>query len=350
MPFCTNLGRIGIVSAPIATLCGMVCPKTVIWVGMYCATIELYVTRKLLVDSSWLAQFKQQHRLPSTFDRAVEHFYWPLVQHVAALVKQRNTPLLLGIHGCQGSGKSTLTAFLCDALTVFFKINAVGMSLDDFYYTRAERQRLARQVHPLLMTRGVPGTHDTDFLQEVLSDLMAQHTPVVIPRFDKAMDDRCSPQAWNIVNQPVRVIILEGWCVAVEPQPLSALKQPINAFEAKYDPDGQWRHYVNQQLAQRYQPIFQQLDRLLMLRAPSFDAVLHWRIEQEDKLRESLRTQASTQHTPIQLMTHQQIAHFIAHYQRLTEHALQTLPQQADDVLMLSPERCIQHWHRRGVA
>lgn len=299
------------------------------------------------MDQCWLAQFRQQHRLPSTFELTVEHYYWPLAQRLAQQAQALDQPLLLGIHGCQGSGKSTLTAFLCAALTDLLDIPVVGMSIDDFYRTRIERQQLARQVHPLLITRGVPGTHDTDFLNEVLSGLLQQQRPIMIPRFDKAMDDRFSPSEWTRVEQPQRVIILEGWCVGVEAQAISALKTPVNHLEATHDRDGQWRHYVNQQLAQRYWPIFQQIQHLLMLCAPDFHSVLQWRTEQEHGLRASLVSGDAPQHSN-QLMSDDELAYFVAHYQRLTEHALATMPDRVDDCFVLSNDRTIQAWRTRG--
>lgn len=299
------------------------------------------------MELTWLAQFMQQHRLPQRFQTTVEHYYWPLAQSLAQQAQALDQPLLLGIHGCQGSGKSTLTTFLCAVLTELLDVPAVGMSIDDFYRTRTERQQLARQVHPLLITRGVPGTHDTDFLNEVLSGLLQQQVPMMIPRFNKAMDDRFSPSEWTVVEQPQRIIILEGWCVGVEAQAISALQAPVNHLEAKHDRDGQWRHYVNQQLAQRYWPIFQQIDRLLMLRAPSFDSVLQWRTEQEHALRASMAC-IDAKRQPNQLMSDDELAYFIAHYQRLTEHALATMPDRVDDCFTLSSERAIRAWRTRG--
>ena len=83
---------------------------------------------------------------------------------------QGGHPLVLGICGAQGSGKSTLAEALAERLERDGLACAV-LSLDDLYLTRAERERLARGVHPLLATRGPPGTHDTSLGIAVLDAL-----------------------------------------------------------------------------------------------------------------------------------------------------------------------------------
>src|SRR6187402_352808 len=85
----------------------------------------------------------------------------------AAPIAHASSPFILGISGLQGSGKSTLAASLIEAAKER-GWSAVSLSLDDVYLTRAEREALGRQVHPLLRTRGVPGTHDLTLLASTL--------------------------------------------------------------------------------------------------------------------------------------------------------------------------------------
>lgn len=289
------------------------------------------------MNKVWLTQFMQQHDLPAAFEQTAERFYWPLAKRLAKQALNHSEPLFVGINGCQGSGKSTLTAFLCAALNDALDAPAVGMSIDDFYLTRAERHRLSQQIHPLLMTRGVPGTHDTGLLNEVITALQIGQTPVLIPQFKKELDDRASPDCWQQIDQRMRVIILEGWCVGTPAQQTEALHEPVNSLEAEEDHNGRWRHYVNQQLADNYQPLFQRIDTLIMLRAPSFTTVQQWRTEQEEKLRKKLSAQQA-----LRLMSATQIERFIAHYQRLTEYSIEQLPRQADTCFYLQQDRTIE--------
>lgn len=201
------------------------------------------------------------------------------------------------------------------------------LSIDDFYLTKKEREQLAAIAHPLLATRGVPGTHDLPLLAACLKQLNALEPgrQLPLPRFDKASDDRADPATWPVVTGPVDLIILEGWCVGSRPQTDEELQAPINALEREQDADGGWRRYVNAQLAGEYAQLFAVLDALIFLQAPSFAAVYRWRLEQEKKL--AARTKGTG------VMNAQQIGEFIQHYERLTRANLTTLPAVADIVL-----------------
>lgn len=243
----------------------------------------------------------------------------------------RTTPFLLGISGLQGSGKSTLAAQLVMAAAAR-GIDAIGMSLDDFYFTREQRRQLAREVHPLFATRGVPGTHDVALLHATLDALAraSPDTPAAVPRFDKGSDDRLPTAAWTRVARAPRLIVLEGWCLGVPPQPPEALDAPVNNLERDEDADGRWRRHVNAALAREYESLWSRIDRLLVLQAPSFDVVRHWRDEQEHALRAAGAAQA---------MSTAAVQRFVAHYERLSRHALATLPAIAHIVMRLDARR-----------
>ncbi len=245
--------------------------------------------------------------------------------------------LLLGINGAQGTGKSTLADFLCQAAESMYGWNVAVLSIDDFYYTLSERRKLAADVHPLLMTRGVPGTHDTGMLLRCIERLrqLGPKECMTLPRFDKAGDDRAIESRWPEVSGPVDLVILEGWCVGTVAQADVDLAQAINALEREEDADGAWRSYVNDRLKANYSRIFSRLDALVFLRAPSFDAILRWRLEQEEKLAEVSATGSSG------LMNREQIERFIQFYERLTRSNLATLPGIADVVFTLDETHSI---------
>lgn len=200
------------------------------------------------------------------------------------------------------------------------------LSLDDFYLTRAERQALGSAVHPLLATRGPPGTHDIALLYTAVDALLAGQT-VTTPRFDKAADDRAS-QGRQISGADV--ILLEGWCIGAFPQPEEDLASPINTLEREADPDGAWRRFVNSALA-AYQPLFDRLDLLIQLRSPDFETVARWRWEQEAKLRAETGGPA--------VMDQAGVRRFIQHYERITR-CMQERPR-ADIVVDLAPDRSV---------
>lgn len=263
--------------------------------------------------------FLRQQQLPDSYRELVKEWFAPLAETIKSHQKSARRPLIVGINGAQGSGKSTLAACLRYLLEEQHQLRTVSLSLDDFYFTRQERQRLARDIHPLLATRGVPGTHDITLARKILSDLRCQHLPVLIPRFNKATDDRFPPEFAECITDPVDVILLEGWCLGSSAEEEAALSVPVNDLEASEDSDAQWRRYVNDQLTRFYPSLFDLVDVWVMLKAPSFDCVFHWRQEQENKLREQA-------HHQTQVMDEQQLSRFIKFYQRITQHTLNTLP------------------------
>jgi D-glycerate 3-kinase len=243
-------------------------------------------------------------------------------------------PLIVGLSGAQGSGKSTLARRLAQALRGR-RLAVATLSLDDVYLPLAEREHLARTEHPLLVTRGVPGTHDVALALQILAALGEPGT-VRLPVFDKATDDR-RPYSESIsVAAPVDVVLFEGWCVGAVPQPESALVEPVNALERDEDSKGVWRRYVNRALAGAYQQLFDKIDLLVFLAAPSFDVVCRWRLQQEDELRRRIAEQGGD---GSRVMSERQLERFIAHYERLTRHMLNEMPARADIVVRLDPQR-----------
>ena len=251
----------------------------------------------------------------------------------AALPEHQRRPLIVGVCGSQGSGKSTV----CKTLTARFRqagLNVANLSLDDLYLPLADRVHLAERVHPLLRTRGVPGTHDTKLGIETL-DALAHARQVRLPRFDKAIDDRRPVAAWESIEGPAQLVLFEGWCVGAKPQTIDALAQPVNALEANEDVNGRWRRYVNDALAADYQRLFAKIDLLVLLAAPSFEVVLRWRTQQEQELRAQAKESRSG------VMSDAEIARFIQHYERLTKHTLMEMPTRADLVIRLAADRAV---------
>jgi D-glycerate 3-kinase len=242
----------------------------------------------------------------------------------AALSARRPSPRVVGISGGQGTGKSTLAASLAAALTRAAPGDRTAvLSLDDFYLTRAERDRLASDVHPLLRTRGVPGTHDIAELLRALDRLFtARRTPV--PVFDKGHDDRMGERE---IEGPVERVILEGWCLGARPQPEADLLHPVNALERLEDPDGRFRRFVNEALAGPYARLAARIEFLVYLDAPDMAAVLAFRTEQEQTVAPALRMDLAA------------LARFVAHYERITRALADEAPALADVVVRLRADR-----------
>lgn len=225
-----------------------------------------------------------------------------------------DTPRRVGLAGGQGAGKSTLSSAIV-AAGRHFGLRVVPLSIDDFYLTRSEREALADRVHPLLATRGPPGTHDVPLCRSVMDALQVDGM-VTVPIFDKGLDNR-APQTLN-VQAPADIVLLEGWCVGARPEPADRLDRPINSLEAESDSQGLWRRHINEALASEYAQLFGELDYLIFLRVPNLDAVVRWRLQQESERPPELRLDKA------------EVAHFVAHYERLTRWMLDDLPKRAD--------------------
>lgn len=281
-----------------------------------------------------LELFAKKEQLPASYLHTVEQWFLPLAEDILQRVARSRQALLVGVSGCQGSGKSTLAELLVLMLRELLGLKGVNLSIDDFYLTHAQRQELSRTVHPLLATRGVPGTHDVQLALDTIAALRKEGS-VLIPRFNKAIDDRAPQTEWPRVQAPVDVIVLEGWCLSVGPQTHTQLEQAINSLEEQEDADGVWRKYVNERIGHEYAQLYDAIDYLVMLKAPDFAKVFEWRQNQEDKLAAKSAGQGT------RLMNREQLRRFIQHYERITRHGLETLPLKADVVFQLTGEQTI---------
>jgi D-glycerate 3-kinase len=262
-----------------------------------------------------------------------EKYYLPLAQWIAD--EHQKTPLVIGINGSQGSGKSTLSKILAELLQHGFNKSVVAISIDDFYKTRQQRQDMASQIHPLFITRGVPGTHDISLGLSVLSRLKQKNTTVTLPLFDKTIDDRKPQNEWSQTTQETDIILFEGWCVGSIPEDEEALAQCINTLEENEDTDAKWRRGINQQLATGYQTLFSLIDKLIMLKIPEFSKVYEWRSLQEKKLIQNISS------TTRLTMSEQELKRFILHFERVTRHTLREMPERADIILEIDHDHQI---------
>lgn len=288
----------------------------------------------MAAEAAIIAAFRRDEGLPERFEDLAARLHQPLAARIAGWAAAAPSPLVVGICGPQGSGKSTLTALVAQLLAAR-DLTVAALSIDDLYLTRAERTELARAVHPLLATRGVPGTHDPALGLAVL-DALGRPGTTALPRFDKAADDRAPVADWPRETGPVDVVLLEGWCVGARPQPAAMLAAPVNALERDEDPDGVWRGFANAALAGAYAPLFARLDRLVLLTAPDFAVVRAWRGEQEARLRQRL---AAEGRDPSLAMDEPALDRFVAHYERLTRWIARDLPAVADVVVALDEQR-----------
>ena len=243
------------------------------------------------------------------------------------------------IAGLQGSGKSTLAAQVV-ALATTRGLRVATLSIDDVYLGRRERLRLAREVHPLLATRGPPGTHDIDLACEVLDAVRAGRA-TRLPRFDKFTDRRLPPSRWRAVGA-LDLLVFEGWCLKVPAQPEAALRRPVNTLERDEDPGGTWRRHCHRAWAHHYPALWARLDRLAWLHPPGFDCVPDWRWEQERAARAARPGRRG--------MDRAEVERFVRLFERVSRQAIRTLPGIAELTLRLDRDRRVRRIVRAGPA
>jgi len=294
-----------------------------------------------------LQLFLNRHSLPNSYLTNADAYFSPLIEDFTEVYQQKNAIQIIGINGCQGSGKSTLADYLCTRIADEQGVQTLALSMDDFYCTKAQRKKLSDTIHPLLATRGVPGTHDIDLAIDTITALSSR-IPTPITRFNKSTDERVALSDSKIIKGPLALIVIEGWCFGAQPVSQSDLLEASNDLEQQHDANGVWRQYVNSKLKGNYQTLFNMADQLIMLAAPSFDRVFEWRLEQEQKLAQSIKLKDNG-NVGKKSMTEKEVKHFITYFQRITEHCLLEMPARADHLFRLNNDRSIRSYNRLSI-
>ncbi|MDA9697603.1 uridine kinase [Candidatus Pelagibacter sp.] len=247
-------------------------------------------------------------------------------------------PYFIGLAGGQGTGKTTISSILKIILEKYFKLKVFKISIDDFYKTRKERIALSKKVHPMLLTRGVPGTHDINMMLDFFKKSKAKKFKnMKLPNFNKAIDDRFPKKKWNTINKKPDVIIFEGWCVGARAETNKTLKKSINSMEKANDHKLVWRKYVNQQLKTKYKKLYSQLNCMIYLKAKNFSLLQKWRLKQEHKL--WLKTKKKGGH---KIMSRGDVINFMQTYQRITQNMFKNMPKYASIILNLNSNHQIK--------
>ena len=269
-------------------------------------------------------------------DKMIRSYLIPVSFWIANKVNKKK-PIIIGLAGGQGTGKTTISSIINLILVKYFKLKVFKISIDDFYKTRKERYKLSKKVHPLLMTRGVPGTHDIDLILRFFRIIKKRNfKSLSLPKFDKSIDDRFNKNQWYKIKSKPDVVIFEGWCVGAKSQKNIELKKPINSLEKMEDKSMKWRKYVNFQLAGKYKTFHNMLDCLLYLKAKNFSLLRRWRLKQEKKLFLKSKNKKN-----LKIMNKNEVLNFMMTYQRITEQMFKTAKKISSIVMTLNNQHQI---------
>ena len=186
------------------------------------------------------------------------------------------------IAGSQGSGKSSLSKLIKLYLEKFCYKSVVIISMDDFYLSKNQRTQLSKNIHPLFLTRGVPGTHDLELMNKKIKQIFKKEFPIYLPIFDKVSDSR--KRTYKRVFK-ADVVIFEGWCAGARPVHLNYLHENFNNLEKYKDKNFIWRNSYNKYLNE-YQKLFSQFNFFIYFQFNQWDHVLNWKYKQELELRD----------------------------------------------------------------
>ena len=270
-------------------------------------------------------------------ERMIKSYLIPLCFWI---IKKANIkkPYFVGLAGGQGTGKTTISSLIKIILSKYFKLDVFRISIDDFYKTRKERISLSKRIHPMLLTRGVPGTHDINMMLNFFKKSKSKKFKrLKLPIFNKAIDDRFSKKHWYDLKKKPDVIIFEGWCVGAKSEKNNTLKKTINSMEKTKDQKQIWRKYVNDQLKSKYKKLYSQLNCLIYLKAKNFSLLQKWRLKQERKLWVKSKKNLNTK-----IMSKDNVLTFMQTYQRVTQNMFKYTPKYASVIINLNSNHQIK--------
>jgi len=268
-------------------------------------------------------------------ERLIKSFLIPLCFWINKKAENRR-PYFVGLAGGQGTGKTTISTLIRIILNKYFRLNVFRISIDDFYKTREERINLSKRVHPMLLTRGVPGTHDVNMMLNFFRNSKSKKFKrLKLPTFNKAIDDRFNKKKWYDLKKRPDVVIFEGWCVGAKSEKNNTLKKTINSMEKAKDQKQVWRKYVNNQLKSKYKNLYSQLNCLVYLKAKNFSLLRKWRMKQERKLWVKSKVKSK-------IMSREDVLNFMQTYQRITQNMFRNMPKYASVIFNLNSNHQIK--------
>ena len=232
------------------------------------------------------------------------------------------------IAGPQGSGKSSLSKLIKLYLEKFYDKSVIIISMDDFYLSKKQRTQLSKNIHPLFLTRGVPGTHDLGLMNKKIKQILNKEFPIYLPIFDKVSDTR--KRTYKKVLK-ADVIIFEGWCAGAQPVNQNYLQKNFNSLEKNKDKNFIWRNSYNKYLNE-YQKIFSKFNYIIYFQFNHWDHVVNWKYKQELELRDKKKDLALKKY----------LKEFVQYYEKVSKWMHLKVPKYCNILIKLDTHQKIK--------
>ncbi|KAF1940212.1 D-glycerate 3-kinase-like protein [Clathrospora elynae] len=237
----------------------------------------------------------------STLESNIRRALDLILPKIKARHKKSSEPVILGITGLQGSGKSTWASMIVKILALDHQLHTITISLDDLYKTHDDltAQRNKDPDNKIYRTRGQPGTHDEQLAGKFFKDLKGYigQGSLKIPSFDKSKfngeGDRAPETSWPTITHKPDVVVFEGWCVGFQPLPSPTIEEKHSlALSGNLPINTPARHQLSHLLEvnnnlRRYCDAFmgpQYFDFFIHIDTDDLRNVYTWRVEQEHKM------------------------------------------------------------------
>ena len=202
----------------------------------------------------------------------------PLLSKSYSLKTKSSKRKIIGLSALPGTGKTTLGKWLEEiSLKLNFKIAVI--SIDDFYLPSQEMESAIKN-NPWDVSRGFPGTHSVELMQEKISNWKLDGI-LNVPIFDKSLRYGLGDRYGWRKDDP-DVLILEGWFLGVNPSNssfnlLSEITPQLSSSESFF------REKIQENLI-NYQEIWNLIDDIWHLKPLKFEYMNLWKSNQEKEM------------------------------------------------------------------
>ncbi len=189
--------------------------------------------------------------------------------------------ILFGISGLPGCGKTSFGKWL-EAAASDLQWPLKVISMDDFYLASKELDQ-AMFGNPWNAPRALPGSHSIDLLEETIANWKATGK-LKAPKFDKALrngrGDRCG---WSISTP--KILVIEGWFLGCRPTDgkNNSLENKVIQTKSLSSSERDYQLVVQSAL-KKYQPIWEEFERVWHIKAIDFLSFRQWKTQQEMNL------------------------------------------------------------------